>query len=62
MSCHLLGVLEPPVVLQINRDASRTPSVTSDRGEKTRCLARFRIEPGHCTGLALVRSRLSQLN
>ena len=33
MGGHLLGVLEPPVVLQINRDAGRPPGVTSDRGE-----------------------------
>ena len=38
MSGHLLGVLEPPIVLQINRDASRTPGVTSNGGEKTRRL------------------------
>jgi hypothetical protein len=36
MSRHLLGVLEPSVVLQINRDAGCPPSVTSDGGEKTR--------------------------
>src|ERR1700693_2773908 len=38
MACHLLGVLEPAVVLQVNRDACCPPGVTSDRGEKTRCL------------------------
>ena len=38
MSGHLLGVLKPPVVLQVNRDAGRPPGVTSDGGEKTRCL------------------------
>jgi hypothetical protein len=38
MSGHLLGVLEPSVVLQVNRDASRPLGVTSDRGEKARCL------------------------
>jgi hypothetical protein len=36
MGGYLLGVLEPPIVFQINRDASYSPSVTSDRGEKTR--------------------------
>jgi hypothetical protein len=30
MAGHLLGVLEPSVVLQINRDAGCPPSVTSD--------------------------------
>jgi hypothetical protein len=38
MSSHLLGVLEPFVVLQVNRDAGRPPGVTSDWGEKTRRL------------------------
>jgi hypothetical protein len=32
MSRHLLGVLEPSVVLQVNRDAGRPPGVTSDWG------------------------------
>jgi hypothetical protein len=30
MPGHLLGVLEASVVFQINRDASRSPGVTSD--------------------------------
>ena len=34
MAGHLLGVFEPSVVLQINRDAGRPPGVTSDGGEK----------------------------
>ena len=36
MPGHLLGVLEASVVFQINRDAGRPPSVTSNGGEKTR--------------------------
>jgi hypothetical protein len=36
MAGHLLRLLEPPIVFQINRDASYSPSVTSDREEKTR--------------------------
>jgi len=36
MAGHLLGVLEPSVVLQINRDAGCPPGVTSDRSEKAR--------------------------
>src|SRR5260370_8250542 len=36
MPGHLLVVLDPSVVLQINRDAGCLPGVTSDRGEKTR--------------------------
>ena len=35
MAGHLLGVLEPSVVFQINRDAGCSPGVTSDRREKT---------------------------
>jgi hypothetical protein len=38
MASHLLGVLEPSIVFQVNRDAGRTPGVTSDWGEKARCL------------------------
>ena len=38
MSGHLLGVLEPSVVLQVNCDAGCPPGVTSDGGEKTRRL------------------------
>jgi len=34
MSGHLLGVLEPSVVLQVNGDAGCPPSVTSNGGEK----------------------------
>ena len=41
MAGHLLGVLEPSVVLQVNSNAGRTPGVTSDRGEETRCLGPF---------------------
>ena len=36
MPGHLLGVLEPSVVLQINRDTGSPPGVTSDGSEKTR--------------------------
>jgi hypothetical protein len=36
MACHLLGVLEPVVVLHVDGDACCPPGVTSDRGEKTR--------------------------
>src|SRR5271166_4891601 len=38
MAGHLLGVLEPSVVLQVNRDAGCPPCVTSDGSEKTRRL------------------------
>ena len=43
MASHLLSVLEPSVVLQVNRDARCPPGVTSNGGEKTCRLARFRI-------------------
>jgi hypothetical protein len=34
MSCHLLGVLEPSVVLQVNRDAGCPPGVTLQLGAR----------------------------
>ena len=34
MPGHLLGVLEPAVVLQVNCDTGCPPGVTSDRGKK----------------------------
>ena len=40
MASHLLGVLKPAVVFQVNGDAGCPPGVTSDRGEKT-CEANF---------------------
>ena len=36
MSSHLLGVLQPAVVFQVNGDACCSPGVTSDGGEKAR--------------------------
>jgi hypothetical protein len=36
MPGHLLGVLESPVILQVNCDPRCPPGVTFDRGEKTR--------------------------
>ena len=41
MTGHLLGVLEPSVVLQVNRDAGCPPGVTSDGSQKTRRLGSF---------------------
>jgi hypothetical protein len=38
MPGHLLGVLEPSVVPQVNRDAGCPPGMTSDRREKARRL------------------------
>ena len=46
MSSHLLCVLEPSVVLQVNRDAGCSPSVTSDRGVCT--IRRRRRSPQDC--------------
>ena len=43
MASHLLGVLQPAVVFQVNGDAGCSPGVTSDGGEKAAALARFRI-------------------
>ena len=43
MAGHLLGVLEPSVVLQVNRDTCSPPGVTSDGVRKPAALARFRI-------------------
>ena len=45
MAGHLLGMLEPSVVLQVNRDAGRPPGVASDWGEKT-------IDPVYCARAA----------
>ena len=38
MAGHLLGVLEPSVVLKVNCDPGGPPGVTSNRREKTRRL------------------------
>ncbi len=38
MAGHLLSVLEPSVVLQVNGNTGSPPGVTSDRGQKTRGL------------------------
>ena len=53
MSGHLLGVLEPSVVFQVNRDAGCPPGVTSDGGQKTRCLGPF---PNRSPGVVAVQS------
>ena len=41
MPSHLLGVLETPVVFQINRDTGSPPRVTSNGGEKAGRLGSF---------------------
>ena len=53
MSRHLLGVLKPPVVLQVNRDAGCPPGVTSYWGEKTRRLGPL---PNRSPGVVPVQS------
>ena len=53
MSGHLLGVLEPSVVFQVNRDAGCPPGVTSDGGQKTCCLGPF---PNRSPGVVPVKS------
>jgi hypothetical protein len=51
MTGHLLGMLKPSVVFQINRDAGCPPGVTSDGGEKTRSLGSLpNRSPRRCTG------------
>jgi hypothetical protein len=58
MRGHLLGMLQPAVVLQVNCDASCPPGMAADAGEKTRILSP--LTPRHCSGLELVPSRPSQ--
>ena len=48
MAGHLLSVLEPPVVLQVNRDPGCPPSMASDGGQKTR---RFGPLPDRSPGI-----------
>jgi hypothetical protein len=55
MAGHLLGVLEPSVVFQVDRDAGCPPGVTSDRSEKTRCLGSL---PDRSPGVVPDGSRL----
>jgi len=54
MPGHLLGVLEPSVVLQVNRDAGCSPSVTSYGGQKTRRLSPL---PNCSPGIVSIRGR-----
>ena len=53
MPGHLLGMLEPAVVFQVNRDTGRPPSVTSDRGEKA---SRLGPLPNRSPGVVSVQS------
>jgi hypothetical protein len=50
---HLLGVLKPSVVLQVNRDTGCPPCVASDGGEKTRRLGPL---PNRSPGVVAVQS------
>ena len=43
MRSHLLGMLEAASILEVNRHAGRTPSVTPDRRQKPAFRARLRI-------------------
>jgi hypothetical protein len=56
MPGHLLGVLEPSNVFQVNRDASCPPRVTSDRSEKTRRLGPLSY---CCPGVVPIKSSSS---
>ena len=58
MPGHLLGVLEPSVVFQVNRDAGCPPGVTSDGGEKTRRLGPL---PNRSPGVVAVKSSSGHL-
>ena len=53
MAGHLLSVLEPSVVLQVNRDAGCPPGVTSDRREKA---GRFGPLPNCSPGVVAIQS------
>jgi hypothetical protein len=53
MASHLLGVLQPAVVFQVNGDAGCSPGVTSDGGEKAR---RFGPLPNSSPGVVAVQS------
>src|SRR5271165_109490 len=53
MPGHLLGVLEPSVVFQINRNAGCPPGMTSDGSEKTRRLGTF---PNRSPGVVAIKS------
>ena len=53
MAGHLLGVLEPSVVLQVNSDAGCPPGVTFNGGEKAR---RLSPPPNSSPGVVAVKS------
>ena len=55
MASHLLGVLQPAVVFQVNGDAGCSPGVTSDGGEKAR---RFDPLPDGSPGVVAVQSEV----
>jgi hypothetical protein len=58
MARHLLGMLEPSIVFQVNRDAGCPPGRTSDRGQKTRRLGPF---PNRCPGVVAIQSSSAYL-
>jgi hypothetical protein len=59
MAGHLLGVLQPVVVFQVNGDAGCSPGVTSDGGEKAR---RFGPLPDRSPGVVAVQSTSRHLH
>jgi len=59
MAGHLLDVLKPSVVLQVDRDTGRPPSVASDGGEKAR---RFGPLPDRSPGVVAVQSTSRHLH
>ena len=52
MRSHLLGMLEPASVLQVNRHTGRAPSVTPDRRQKPRVARSF---PNRCPGIVPIQ-------
>ena len=53
MSGHLLGMFEPSVVFQVDRDSGCPPGVTSDWSEKPRRLGSL---PNRSPGVMAVKS------
>jgi hypothetical protein len=55
MARHLLGVLEPSVVFQVNCDAGRTPGATSDNATGLT----FPKKASHAAQSALITCRIA---
>jgi hypothetical protein len=55
MRSHLLGMLEPAAILQVNRHARRPPGVAPHARQTPRCALVCGWLPRHCTGSARAR-------